>query len=236
MTTHPPGNIRDIYGIGAKKATELRKYYNIRTIYDLRKYIRKIPDIITPPQRTGLKYYAKISRRIPYAEALKHATFLTKHLPHVTIAGSLRRGESKIGDIDAIITAPLAPAIATLTSLGYIISTLASGDEKFSGIARLPGTTNYRRLDLIRTTREEKPFALLYFTGDFVQNISMRQHAKKQGLTLSQHGLKHARTGRPIPNLKTERDIFAALSLDYKPPSHRIHEGREKQTLSALSA
>ena len=229
-------DIRDIYGIGSKKATELRKYYNIRTIYDLRKYVRKIPDIITTPQRSGLKYHTKTSHRIPYAEALKHSNYLTKHLSNVTIAGSLRRGEPKIGDIDAIITGPLPPVIAKLTSLGYIVSTLASGDEKFSGIARIPGTTNYRRLDLIRTTREEKPFALLYFTGDFVQNISMRQHAKKQGLSLSQHGLKHIRTGRPVPNLKTERDIFAALSLSYKSPEHRIHEGREKQTLSALSA
>ena len=227
--------IRDIYGIGAKKTTELRRHYNIRTVRALQNYVRKIPDIITEHKRTGLKYHDRISKKIKIAEAKKHVLFIKKNIPGAIVAGSYRREQKKIGDIDILVISDLARVVNKLIQKKYIVATLVLGDIHFSGIARLPGTNSYRRVDIIKTTKEEKPFALLYFTGDFVQNITMRQKAKKMKYTLSQHGLKHITTGKRILSIKNERDIFKFLKLSYVEPGTRSHNGREKETLLKLT-
>lgn len=220
-------DVRDIYGIGSKKANELRKYYNIRTVYSLRKYVRKIPEIITDAQRAGLKYHDKINKYVKYGEADRHANFITNNIPGAIIAGSYRRKSEMIGDIDILVTGELKKAVDKLTATKYIVAVLVMGEEKFSGIAKLPGTTSYRRIDIVRTTKEEKPFALLYFTGDFVQNISMRQKAKKMKFSLSQHGLKNMKTGRMVKGIKNEKDIFKYLKIPYKDPEERSHTGKD---------
>jgi DNA polymerase/3'-5' exonuclease PolX len=228
------GDVRDIYGIGSKKANDLRKHYNIRTIYNLRKYVRKIPEIITDSQREGLKYHDRINKSIKYSDAKKHVDFIIKNIPGAIIAGSYRRKLKKIGDIDVLIIGNLKTVIDKLIKKKYILATLANGDEKFSGIVKLPNTTSYRRIDIIKTTKDEKPFATLYFTGDFVQNIRMRTIAKKMKYVLSQHGLKNINTGRFVNNIKTEKDIFKFLKIPYKIPSERSHGGKESDTLSEL--
>ena len=228
-------DVREVYGIGSKKATELRKYYNIRTVYALRKYTRKIPDIITDAQRTGLKYHDKISKSIGFDEAEKHIKFILKVLPSAVIAGSYRREEKRINDIDVLVIEDLKYVLDALKDKGYMVAILAMGDEKMSGIGRLPGTSSYRRIDVIKTTEVEKPFALLYFTGDFVQNISMRQKAKKMKYCLSQRSLTNNKTGKAVASIKTEKDIFDFLKIAYKKPNERSHKGIEKTTLGALS-
>jgi DNA polymerase/3'-5' exonuclease PolX len=222
------GDIREVYGIGTKKAVELRKHYNIRSIYALRKYVKKIPEIVSDAQRTGLQYHDHISKPIKKEEADRHAAFIQKHVPRSVIAGSYRRGVKEIGDIDVLVLGDIKHVINKLIEKKYLVATLAIGDDKFSGIARLPGSTSYRRIDVVKTTPGEKPFALLYFTGDFVQNIIMRQKAKKMKFSLSQYGLKNLKTGKMVASIKTERDIFEFLKMPYKAPQDRNHEGNDK--------
>lgn len=221
-------DVRDIYGIGSKKANELRKYYNIRTIYSLRKYVRKIPDMITEAQRLGLKYHDKVNKYIKYAEAEKHAKFITDNIHSAVITGSYRRKSKKIGDIDVLVTGNLQKTVDMLTRKKYIIAVLSLGEEKFSGIVKLPNTTSYRRIDIVKTTDAEKPFSLLYFTGDLVQNISMRQKAKKMKYTLSHYGMKSIKTGKMVKSIKNEKDIFDFLKIPYKKPEDRSHTGKGK--------
>jgi DNA polymerase/3'-5' exonuclease PolX len=229
------GDVREVYGIGSKKANELKKFYNIRTIYALRKYSRKIPEIINESQKYGLRYHDKISKYIKYSDAKKHADYITKNIPGAIIAGSYIRKEKMIGDIDIIVIGDLKKIVNKLTKNNYIIAVLSTGDEKFSGIVKLPNTSNYRRIDIIRTKKEELPFALLYFTGDFVQNIYMRQKAKKMKYSLSQYGIKNIKTGKMIKNIKSEKDIFDFLKIPYKKPEERSHKGKEKETLSKIT-
>jgi DNA polymerase/3'-5' exonuclease PolX len=161
---------------------------------------------------------------ITYKTAEKHAKFITRNVPGAVIAGSYRRKSKLIGDIDVLVTSNLANVVQKLMDKEYIVAVLASGDERFSGIARIPKTDNYRRIDIVKTSIGEKPFALLYFTGDFVQNITMRQKATRKKFTLSQHGLKNTVSGRNVTGLKTERDIFKYLDITYVPPEERSHK------------
>jgi DNA polymerase/3'-5' exonuclease PolX len=216
-------DISNVYGIGVKKANELKTHYNIRTVRSLRSHVRKLPDIVSDVQRLSLKYHDKVVRHVTLKEAERHVRFITKRISNARIAGSIRRRERKIGDIDVVVTSTIKHAVNTLTKAKYIIASLAVGLEKFSGIVRLPGTTSYRRIDIVKTTRAELPFTMLYFTGDYVQNISMRQKAKRMGYSLSQHGLKNLKSGRFATKLKTEMDIFKFLGIDYKEPEERKH-------------
>jgi DNA polymerase (family 10) len=221
------GNIRKIYGIGYKKADSLKKDYNIRDIQTLRKFVRKIPNIITDVQKLGLKYHNKTINSVSYKSAEKHTNFILKNIPNTLIAGSFRRKEKKIHDIDVLTTTEISRVVQKIKDKKYLTVTLSQGDEKFSGIVCLPKTNNYRRIDIIKTTTEQKPFALLYFTGDFIQNIHMRSSAKKKGYMLSQYGLKNLKSQKYVKGIKNERGIFKFLDMEYKTPEERIHSAQK---------
>lgn len=217
-------DIRDVYGIGTKKANDLKRFYNIRSVRTLRAYVKKIPDIVTDSQRIGLKYHNRIKSGLSYKDATKHVNFIKKHIPRSIPAGSYRREMKRVNDIDILITGSLKNAINILKKKKYIIADLGYGETKFSGIAKLPRTNSTVRIDIIKTTKEEMPFTLLYFTGDFVQNINMRKKAKRMKYSLSQHGLKNLKTNKMVKGIKTEKDIFSFLRMKYKEPNERSHD------------
>lgn len=106
------------------------------------------------------------------------------------------------------------------------------GKSSYMGLLRLDGYQLHRRLDLKLYPEEQLPFALLYFTGSDHFNRSMRHFAKQKGYTLSDRGIMlkapaHARSPgglgneRGLVNARDEADIFAALGLEYVPPTER---------------
>ena len=74
---------------------------------------------------------------------------------------------------------------------GIIIETLANGKKKFMGIAKLNknGFNTARHLDIIDTSKEQYPFAQLYFTGSGGFNSAMRAHALTLGFSLNEYTL-----------------------------------------------
>lgn len=216
-------HIRNVYGFGHKKILELKTNYNIRDIKSLRSYVRKIPDIVSRTQRIGLQYHNKTNKKISRDEATKHVKIIKKHLPKAVIAGSYRREVKQVGDIDIIITSDITSAVNKLKKAKYIVEDLVMGEQKYSGIVCIPRTEKYRKIDIIQTNKEEFPFTLLYFTGDYVQNIKMRQRAKKMKYTLNHKGIMSIKTKKYIKGIKNEKDIFKFLKMDYQSPKERSH-------------
>jgi DNA polymerase/3'-5' exonuclease PolX len=213
--------VKEVWGIGDKKAQYLKRVYGIRTVRALEQYARKMPNIISEAQRVGLKYHSKISKPVPRAQIAAHVKYLEANVKGAIVAGSWRREEPLVGDIDVVVTAPLHKVVKQLIDARYIVAMLGEGEERFSGVAHLGGL--YRKIDIIRTTPAERAFALVYFTGDLVQNVKMRRRAKQMGYTLSQHGLRSIKTGKDV-SLSTERDIFAFLKMPYVEPPARVHK------------
>jgi DNA polymerase beta len=219
-----------IFGVGPKKAEEwVKKGY--RTIEALREAIQKDPDFCTKNQKIGLRYYEALQQRIPREEMDKHNLFLRANLPSsyedlfFEMVGSYRRGKHDSGDIDTILCAKqpkvLSEFVSILRQKGYIQEVLAQGGSKCLAICALPGETP-RRLDLLYTTPEEFPFAVLYFTGSDEFNKRMRAHALTKGCTLNEHALTHLATGKQVQGCKTEDAIFRALCFPWIEPEHRI--------------
>ena len=228
----------DIYGVGPKKAKEIVEK-GITTIEQLRE---KQDEVLNDIQKTGLKYYEDILKPIPrpeidqYAEIFKEVfdNIKTDEKDHYEIVGSYRRGKAASGDIDVILTASSADVftkwVDTLLERKVIVEVLSRGKTKCLVITRLPDKDlPARRVDFLFSTFAEYPFAILYFTGSKGFNATMRGHALKRGVSLNEHGLSKMvdkkKEEKLETNIKTERDIFDYLGLEYKEPAERI-DGR----------
>lgn len=219
--------LEQIHGIGRKRAEEL-KHRGIQTISQL----RKNTNVLNNEQKIGLKYHSHITKPISRRMVEKHITYMKKIVKDpklfgagATLAGSYRRGEKTMGDIDLVITSHIKPFVKKLDK--YVLECLSSGSTKWAGIVQLPGTKTARRLDIIKTVRPNDPsgeywFTLLYFTGSRDHNIKMRRVAQLRGYKMDQSGLYNIKTGRRInARVKNERDIFNFLNITYKPPHAR---------------
>lgn len=220
-----------IHKVGSDKAREIVDTYKITTIEQL----RKSPWILNASQQTGLKYYEDFLLKIPRDEMDTHARFIysmssaTDRDLKSIVVGSYRREAKMTGDIDVLVChrrkirrdeqnrdSIFSRLIDNLKNAGYILDTLEQGEKRFLGVCHLANGKS-RRIDILMTTPEEYPYALLYFTGDRQFNIEMRKRAIELGYSLSEYGLK----GAAPSNVLIERDIFTLLGIKYIEPRFR---------------
>jgi DNA polymerase beta len=235
----------NIYGVGPAKIKALVEK-EIYTIEKLREEVAKHPKLLNNKQKMGLRNYEDLNERIPRREITQFRKIIERQLKHhfgndiqMTIAGSYRRGVTTSGDIDMLISSrkyesqALGHVLELLNSTGMIHETLAKGFKKFMGIIRIGETGKARHLDIVETTPEDYPFAILYFTGSAKHNVQMRAHALKLGYSLNEYDMTlkgtktrvpsetvEAEIGKPV--FETEEDIFEFLDLTYKEPKKRI--------------
>ena len=158
-----------------------------------------------------------ISRALPAAERVIAA--LKERCPSIVRiepAGSLRRFEETIGDIDVVCTATDPQHVLNaLVELPNVAGVLAHGDKK-SAVVLSEGV----QVDL-RVVDDSQFGALLqYFTGDKQHNIRLRELAVSQGLSVNEYGIKDSETGE-TESFTDESAMYARLGLQYIPPELR---------------
>ena len=218
-----------ISGVGPKKAGELVSK-GFTTIDSLRKE-PTLEELLNDKQLIGLKYYEDILERIPHFEITNHEIYLKSVLhqldptAELTITGSYRRKCEDSGDIDVLLkgsTQLYKRLIERLEKEGYLFETLAKGTKKYNGMCHSKECEIFRRIDIMNTTPEEYPFAILYFTGSKEFNTDMRQHALDKGYSMNEYSLKHTSTNEPVDHKFTsEKDIFDYLEYAYVDPWKR---------------
>ena len=227
----PKKVFEDIHAVGPKKAKELVDL-GFKTVDDLRK-CKNIKEILNDKQLLGLKFYDDILARIPRGEIIEHEKILKKVLKKVdpraelTIAGSYRRGKSESGDIDVLLKSKDKKTynkfIDELVKIKYLYPEhLALGPKKYNGLAIIPSCIIHRRIDIMYTTEEEYPFAILYFTGSMEFNAKMRGLALEKGLSMNEYSLKDSNTKKVINHkFSVEKDIFDYLEMEWVDPVDR---------------
>ncbi len=153
----------------------------------------------------------------------RHAEALVDHLraapgvSQVIVAGSYRRWQETVGDLDILVTAdPAKAVIKHFTAHDYVEEVMSRGRTRSSVI--LGGGL---QVDLRVVSGKSYGAALHYFTGSKAHNIQVRRLAKQRGLKINEYGVFK---GVKQVAGKTEASVFRAVGLPLIPPE--LREGR----------
>lgn len=158
----------------------------------------------------------------PIANSLRE---LKKQFFFFELAGSYRRGEAELGDLDVVcVTDDATPIINWYKKYGTLM--YASGANFMSGNVKVPfgsfdkkgiaeGQVDFK----IHSSEDEWSAALIHFTGSKEHNIYLRSRAKKYGFKLNEFGLWCA--DERVPGMANEACIFEALGMEFVPPEER---------------
>ena len=221
-----------IPGLGPKTVLALQQHLDVTDVAGLRaaienEQLRTLPGL-------GAKSEQKIAEaiellgihsdetRTPIFDAMAVARRLIADLEasdlvdRIDYAGSLRRLEETIGDIDLLVVSDSpAEVMAIFTSLPGVSAQLGSGATKASVVIE-------DRIQVDLRVVDEAAFgaALLYFTGSRAHNIELRQRALRNEWTLNEYALSVIETEEVVAS-QTEEEIYAALDLPWITPETR---------------
>lgn len=243
----PPGHLEmlKIPGLGPKKIHALYEQLGIKDVgeleyaclenrlVDLKGFGKKTQDNIL----AGIAKLKVYKERRLYAEVASEAESLLDYLKKeknvlsMSIAGSLRRGNETIKDIDILAASNNPKKLGEhFTSCLQVKNVSASGETKVSVV--LQSGIN---ADLRIVTPAEYPYALHHFTGSKEHNTAMRGRAKNMGLKMNEYGLFR---GEKNIKCRNEEELFAALKLQFIEPELRENMGEiqaaEKNELPKL--
>jgi DNA polymerase (family 10) len=228
----PPGilEVLSVSGIGTKTAALLFEQHGIASLADLETALasgrlsgipRFGPKTIENWKR-GILAYKGRRCRTPLAHALAVAReameFLRTGPPvdRLTFAGSLRRQEATVGDIDLVCTSQqAAEVIAHFTKWSRAQAVLAEGPTKAA--IWLPDGL---QIDLRVLPDRLYGNLLQHFTGSREHNVKLREHAVRRGLRVSENGILNLESG-DVTTCGEEADVYAALGMQYIPPELR---------------
>ncbi|HEY5540101.1 MAG TPA: DNA polymerase/3'-5' exonuclease PolX [Coriobacteriia bacterium] len=238
--TVPPtlADVMQVPGVGPKRAALLHEKLGVATIADLVRALEagrvagvggfgvKTADNIA----AGVSAFERHHERTPIGVALPVAEQLASELGAVPgaiavePAGSVRRREETIGDID-LVAASERPSdlISVFTGLPAVERILGSGDTKAS-VELHDGL----QVDLRVVAPESYGAALQYFTGNKDHNVALRELAKQRGLKVNEYGVFRVNeAGDELERLggATEGEIYGALGLDTPAPEIRWGTG-----------
>jgi DNA polymerase (family 10) len=237
----PPGlfELFELQGLGPKKIKALWEQLDVSTVDALEAACKdgRVAALKGFGEKTAGNILISIQARRQYAGAFRfgdvaaHAETLLdqlKQLPdvlHASLAGSYRRRKEVIHDLDFIVaTRNPDPVSSFFVGHPNVETVLAKGATKSS--VRLEGGI---QADLRVVTPEEYPSALLYFTGSKEHNIALRSRALARGWTLNEYRLgpdEKAKTPpETVPAIRSEKDLYGALGLDYIEPELREDRG-----------
>lgn len=134
-------------------------------------------------------------------------------------AGSIRRRQATIGDIDILVASDEPrEVLKSFTSLPLVKEVLAVGPTRGSIL-----TLGNLQVDIRAIRPDSYGAALMYFTGSKEHNIALRELAQRRSWKLSEYGL-FDESDQLIAG-RTEAEVYAALGLQWIPPELRESRG-----------
>ena len=238
-----PDGLREVMkvpGLGPKTVRRLWQEAEVESLDDLeaaiedgrlealprmgRKTIDNIRESIEFMKTAGDR--RRLGTAMPIAERLVEMMQSVPGVRRVAYAGSLRRGQETIGDLDLLVTTddPIAASEAFQSQPG-VTRILVAGETKSS--VRLEDGI---QVDLRVVPEEVWGAALMYFTGSKEHNVALRERAIGRGLRLNEYGLFPDDGGDGSPQSRgvaaiastSEAEIYRALDLPWIPPELRV--------------
>lgn len=221
-------------GVGMKTAQLMYERLGVASLADLEKALAAGALVAIPRLgkksieniRRGVLAYVGRAKRTPLGVALPLAreiiAFLEASTParDLTPAGSVRRNEPLVGDIDIVCTADEPDAvIRAFAAWERAEAVLAEGGTKAS--IWLAGGL---QIDLRVLPANVYGNLLQHFTGSREHNIQLRELAVRKNLRVSENGIVDLTSGTLI-TCRTEAEVYAVLGLVEIPPEMRLGVG-----------
>jgi DNA polymerase (family 10) len=216
-----------VQGIGPRTAYTLAHDLGVTSVDDLKRALdegrldRKFGPSVRKSMLLGIEKFQSFQKRmlLPEAEATyqKLASYFEALGIRVSMAGSLRRGKSTVGDLDLLSTDERASA--ALAGCPGVLQVLESGPKRTS-VKLKEGV----QVDVRVFKEEEYGAAMCYFTGSKDHNIALRTLAADKGWKLNEYGLVESKSGERLAG-ETEEGVYRKLGLDFVPPELRENKG-----------
>lgn len=234
-------------GIGPKTAWKLATELKVKNLEELEKAIldgsvagllrmgdKTAENILSRLQTVRRKdHRIPLGQALPIVEGIVDSLKVIPGLRNLTTAGSLRRLQETVGDIDLMGTAddPVR-VIEAFVKLPRVKEVLAQGTTKASVIL-----SNGLQVDLRMVEHKQFGSLLQYFTGSKQHNIALRERARRQGLKISEYGISRL-DSEELETFANEETFYRRLGLQYIPPELREDRGEidlaEKDALPRL--
>jgi DNA polymerase (family X) len=217
-------------GIGAKTAVMLYRELGVSGLADLRKVIDNGSIAAVP--RLGQKSIDNLKARLermaaqpqrmrlgdawPIAHGITLALSQLPFARNVVVAGSLRRMERSVRDLDVICTSDQPEQVLeAFVSLPIVERVAAKGTTKAT-IWAAPGIS----VDCRVVAHECFGNLLQHFTGNKEHNVLLREFAQRKGLKVSEYGIEDE--AGTVITCTDEAGVYAALGLPFIPPELRL--------------
>jgi DNA polymerase (family X) len=191
------GRVRALPGFGKTTETKLREALEVHVAAPVRWKLALAESYVEP--------LLAWLRGVPEVEA-------------VVAAGSYRRCQETVGDIDILVTAPRsAPVVERFTAYEEVDKVIAAGGTRAT-VALRSGL----QVDLRIVRARSYGSALHYFTGSKAHNIAIRRLGQQRGLKINEYGVFR---GEQRIAGKTEEEVYRAVGLPFIPPELRENRG-----------
>lgn len=223
--------LMQIPGLGPKTTKRIWKELDVTSVAELEQVIEngRLASLPRLGQKTAdnisrqIQFHRTKSQRMPVAKAMpicdKLVAALREQCPSIQKlipAGSLRRFEETIGDLDLVCTATNPKEVLdAFVNQPNVVDIIGHGDTKASVYLNDGIQVDLRVVD-------ESHFGCLlqYFSGNLQHNIQMRDTANKLGLSLNEYSLTNIETGED-ELFADEESLYKRLGLQYVPPTLR---------------
>lgn len=222
--------IMRIPGLGPKKAAAIYHELGIATLEDLRvaceaEQVRSLKGFGAKTEQTilaGIDKAGSAGHRILWSQAddlvdeLRSHLATCRHIHKLEFAGSYRRCQDTVGDVDILVTAANSAAVMdALADFHGIDEVIVRGETKMS--VRLERGT---QVDLRIVPDKSFGAALQYFTGSKDHNVIVRGRARQMGLKVNEWGVYRLENESYVAGA-SEEEVYAALDLPCFPPELR---------------
>lgn len=221
-----------IPGLGPKRAAMLFKELHLTTLEALKaaaesgqiaelkgfgaKITQTILEGLSLIEQAGTRYY--LADMKPSVDSIVATLAALPSVQQVSAAGSFRRRQETVGDLDVLATSTDHAAVMdALAAHALVEKVLARGETKQRVRLR-----NGIELDLRVVADESYGAAMQYFTGSKEHNIVIRRRAQERGLKINEYGV--FRDEQYVAG-RTEDDVYAAVGLPFIPPELRENRG-----------
>lgn len=196
------GKIASLEGFGEKSQQDI-----LRAIHEYKQGITK-------SVRMNLPFAGELAEKI--VAYIKES----KDVLEIHTLGSLRRRRETIGDVDLAVSTTNPKAVIDHFIAYPYKERLIERGETNAGLIVSGG----KHIDLMTQTPDRFGALLQHFTGSKNHNVHLREYALKQGLSLSEYGIKNQKTGE-TELIATEEEFYKRLGMQWVPPEMREDTG-----------